>query len=499
MAYIIKNSDDSNYARADFISALGGLQPRLESGNNIKTINGNSVLGSGNIELSPREYTYDLTPAEEALKNSAISMLNEYNPIAQNTGKRKYITIGFITDTHTMPKNPSNAGANDYTLPNATEIAKVVGDMRSWADFKDNASTDSDAAIAQWIIDNWPTSDVSYYGESAESSIKILGSVAYDTKIDTVFCGGDLSSGRLPYDAYSYMMEVVAQKFEQYIPVPYFVVDGNHDRKYNDNVALRTNAVWERFRNRFSNPMGLSVHYVKNDVIYERKYVANQQNLDNSVLDSVIDDNSLYLAYYFDINRDGDKIRFVGQSSYGKDDGALNDWAFNTQAALTFKSDYKLPNGDIISLGNKPEADEWLVCFFSHTTNAYVDMCNAFLEGAFLNKYGTSTNHHYWPYINFYDGESVKGKGIASYIRGHAHQSLRAVSGDYNYPTVTVNKSFGNPCFSLFVFDTDENWVYELQVGAAGRNDANNPDVEGVYEKVENGVYRYKMAMSNHN
>ena len=49
------------------------------------------------------------------------------------------------------------------------------------------------------------------------------------------------------------------------------------------------------------------------------------------------------------------------------------------------------------------------------------------------------------------------------------------------------------------MFDTDENWVYELQVGAAERNDANYPDVEGVYEKVENGVYRYKMALSNHN
>ena len=51
MAYIINNDNSSGYSRADFLTALGQKQNTLVSGVNIKTVNGSSVLGVGDLAV----------------------------------------------------------------------------------------------------------------------------------------------------------------------------------------------------------------------------------------------------------------------------------------------------------------------------------------------------------------------------------------------------------------------------------------------------------------
>ena len=53
-----------------------------------------------------------------------------------------------------------------------------------------------------------------------------------------------------------------------------------------------------------------------------------------------------------------------------------------------------------------------------------------------------------------------------------------------------------NTITGLNIFDTDNWWLYEIQVGKHNRDDSKYPAVEGSYEKVSDGVYRYKI---NHN
>ena len=61
MAYIIGQSE---YTKAEFLQSLEGKQDLLVSSENIKTINGNNILGAGNVDINPRHYDYDLTETD---------------------------------------------------------------------------------------------------------------------------------------------------------------------------------------------------------------------------------------------------------------------------------------------------------------------------------------------------------------------------------------------------------------------------------------------------
>ena len=199
MAYIIKNSNDSNYARADFISALGGLQPRLESGKNIKTINGNSVLGAGNIDVSQKEYIYDLTQVEQGLQSNALSKLNSINP------GHKYMAFGFLTDLHES--------------------------------YNDIPYTGGDSNV---II-------------TSKHELRLMGSIAHTYGLDAVLFGGDYSLGKdLTYQQYNAALDELLTDVNTNISVPRYATEGNHDRWYNTDVQCRGNAEWLAFLKRFN-------------------------------------------------------------------------------------------------------------------------------------------------------------------------------------------------------------------------------------------------------
>lgn len=452
-SYIVNNNGGSSggYTRAQFVAALEQLQPKLydttsviPSGKsaNIKTINGNSVLGGGNLTIAAKTYTYDLTENEQGWYDDAMDELALLDP------EKKFIKFGFITDLHTMPTRSQIQADND--------IEDVVADMLSYGVVLEEPES---GTIADGIRSTWPSSDDSYYGVTSEPAIKIMGAIGYNYGLDAVFCNGDLSSGRLPYNSYSYMLEIMARMFDKYVSVPHYVTKGNHDHKYNADVAVRSSAEWMKYVNRFNYSGGQEVVFVKD-------------------IPAAVAQNDTYplTAYYVNIDKGGsNKLRMCVLNSYE------GQWATSLNYSL--------------SIVDKT-ANEWIIGSISHDmspfSSAWLESYyNCCMSGTARGK-GAGSEQHTFPRMN----NGAKTGGAIGHIRGHIHQSQRGLLST-TYQSIMVANAYGStPCFSIFIIDTDEWWMYELQVGRRPRNDSSYPDVEGVYEKVKDGVYRYKIYVN---
>lgn len=453
MAYIIGQSE---YTKAEFLQSLEGKQDLLVSSENIKTINGNNILGAGNVDINPRHYDYDLTETELALKADTISKIKSYNP------NGNYVMIGFITDLHTMP-------TRDVILADEG-IEDVVAAIQSYG--IELEAVEAGQTIAGQIRETWPSNDASYYGKTAERSIILLGSICHDAGVDAVFCNGDLSSGRLPYNSYAYMTEILTRKFEKFISVPYFIADGNHDRRYNSNVAARINTEWRKYQSRFIRPKNLSVIYVKD--IPEAATYGDEYPL---------------LGYSVDIDKNSNnKLRVAVLSNYEKKNGdipsAYADYSYATCRQYTMSMTTRNPS-------------DWVLCGVAHNIFAQDTSYYSCAFDGTAKGIGAGSDQHQFPAMN----GGNKYKGVVGGIYGHLHVSSHAVDSGYHQIRVIdsradVGASTNNYGFSIFIFDTDNWWLYEIQVGKHNRDDSKYPAVEGSYEKVSDGVYRYKI---NHN
>lgn len=454
MAYIINTGGSSGYTRADFVSALNGLQPLLQSGTNIKTINSQSVLGSGNLNISTQSYEYDLTQTELGLKSDTLSKLGSLDP------NHEFFTFGFISDLHTMPKNPSNASEGNYVLPSQQEIETVVSDMMSNSISFDNGTA---SQVAQAILSSYPTTDESYYGASAEPSLRLLGAIGYEYGLDAVFCGGDLSSGRLGYDAYTYMLGYVKGLFEQYISVPYFITDGNHDRKYNSSAKMRTNAEWLKFLHYFNRPRTYTATYIDNTSV--NGYVGN--------------------TYYVDFP--SHKVRIIMASEYERWEGGGGASPYNQNLH------------DACQFSNTADVGNWIiggVTHFTDDTNPNRFMwryLNAFKSGGSISSYASDGGVAFPAFNGGYAGRANIG-----FYFGHQHAGkvdmengiIREISVS-NSEVTSKSPSSSGYTFSIFVVDTTNHKVHEVAVGRS-YSTKDTYKVEG-----ETGVYSFPFSYNS--
>ena len=268
------------------------------------------------------------------------------------------------------------------------------------------------------------------------------------------------------------MTEILTRKFEEFISVPYFIEDGNHDRRYNSDVAPRVNTEWRKYQSRFIHPKNLSVIYVK-DIPDATDY----------------GDEYPLLGYSVDIEKNtNNKLRVAVLSNYEKQNGdipsAYADYSYATCRQYTMSMTTRNPS-------------DWVLCgvahnIFTQDTSYYSCAFNGTAKGI-----GAGSDQHQFPAMN----GGNKYKGVVGGIYGHLHASTH--SEDSGYHQIRVINSYGdvgartnNYGFSIFIFDTDNWWLYEIQVGRHYRDDSQYPTVEGSYEKVSDGVYRYKI---NHN
>ena len=472
-SFIINDNGNSGYSRADFISALEGLQPLLVSGQNIKTINSQNVLGSGNLEVSTHTYEYDLSPLEESLRDGAIAKVNALNPVEPSTGKRKHMMFGFITDLHTYPYK---------SVVSNEDVESAVSQMLSRG-ITFNAGTDADV-IAQYIKDNWPSSG-GYQGASAEHALRLLGAIGYNVGLDVVFCGGDLSDGRMPYDCYSYAMWRVKSLFDRYISVPRFFTDGNHDRWYQTSVGYRSNAQWNLWLKNVLNSRG------------------GTYTIDNSSINNFVSN-----VYWVDFPKY--KIRAIMRSQYEKEmtyDTGIQERTTGGGTGSSIKNVF-----DAMRFENPQDATEWTIMMLSHNSG---DSESNKLWDNYLGYYryaqrignengtgwGASSQYMYMGFMNPVDNGGVQNKGTAGYpgkatigqIYGHVHTTAHSdlAANSTTLWKTSVWNSFewsqdkaDEYHFSLFIVDQDNFKLYEIKVG--GQYDTSS----AAYDS-ERGIFVY--------
>lgn len=469
MGYIVNISGDGGYTRDDFVTALGDKQDKLISGTNIKTVGGQSVLGSGNLDFTQgggeqQEYPQEamLTQAEKQYRSNTLARIDELNPIVN--GNRKYMMFGFISDLHTMPTNPEINAVDDADMQ--ADVQSILDAGIVFPNWDGDGYVTDAMAIASYIKDSWPTNDASYYGnQNSEQSVRLLGAIAHDAGIDAVFCGGDLSSGRLPYNSYSYQLYQMKKMLDKYITVPHYFTDGNHDRKYDTNVIRRTNTEWLKWLH-LINSSG-ATYISGNDERY-----GDRGN-----------------TYFVDFPKH--KVRAVCVSSYE-----------NTEQVGAGYTNAPAPYNifDALSFNNPQDAEEWTVLAYSHynasdalfyllgyffsgerignETGAYWGGSTGYIAG-FMNPDKSTTNSKYQ---SQYDGKSKNaqygrgfaGKGVIGWLSGHVHNVSDGfavtVPGDgderklLNRATIS-SAAQSEHTFSIFIIDDDNFKVHWLKYG----------------------------------
>lgn len=468
MASYIINDNGNGYSRADFVSALGGLQPLLVSGQNIKTINNNSVLGSGNIEANvtpptPQEYPQEalLTDTEKQYRATTLARINELNPIVN--GKRKYMMFGLISDLHTLPAKATITAIADADMRNDVQNILNAGILFPNWDGDGNVS-DADSIVA-YLKSAWPSSNnpTGYYGTSSEPDIRLLGAIAFAADFDAVFVCGDLSDGRMTYNCYSYMLYYMKKMFDKYVTVPHFFTDGNHDRKYDNNVIRRTNTEWLKWLN-LMNSNG-ATYISANDSRYGDK------------------GNTYFVDFPLR------KMRAIALSSYEGTDSVGAGYTNSPFGYNVF---------DALSFENPQDAEDWSVFAFSHynSLNEPEYLFPYFMSGerigstggvpwgastrnvaGFMNPDKSTTNSVPAPYDsrskNAQYGKGYKGKAAIGCFSGHVHTvndgfAVTVPENDnrklLNRITIADAQSSGYT-FSIFIIDDDEFKLRWLRYG----------------------------------
>ena len=165
-----------------------------------------AALAAASAIAAAADAASDPTAAiEDGLRAAILAKVDEANPADPATGARRFVSFGFITDTHKCRRIPGDDAAED-------------------------PATDFWYGSARCLSD-------------PEPSIRLLGSVAEAAGLDAVIDGGDISTARITNNRglteAEYTNEIwnVKALFDRYLPasVPLFAVDGNHERSYTSN------------------------------------------------------------------------------------------------------------------------------------------------------------------------------------------------------------------------------------------------------------------------
>ncbi len=401
----------------------------------------------------------DIATLESNLKADILDIVDQVNPVDPATGARKFISFAFITDFH--------------------KCKRVEGD--------DSAT---DPVKTYW------------YGSAgvlteSEQSIRLLGSLATDAKLDAVIAGGDFATAPIIGDGTKvglteeeYTNEIwnVKAMFDRHLPaaVPLFTIDGNHERSYSLNGAdmHMSDAAWAYVLTNFNTSASVArAHNV--DITYHRDLAAAKLG-DNAT--GAYAGNS----YHIDLRRlvasGGNNVRIACVSMY---DGATgSNPAYRAYDAAQFYD----ASGNLYDAALTPE--NTVIGMVAHGTEEKLDgtMARAAagtLMNGFMNGY-TNPKAQTGPW-----NLGVQGKAFFGLVAGHLHftntkeitdpydnlvngdNAVRAsavsVASAYgvNYPAKPNQHELGTEAayhFSIFVVDTDSNKLREIRLGGWSTN-----------------------------
>ena len=354
---------------------------------------------------------------EQELFDEMMAKFNELNPIDPATGKRKFISLGALSDVHACKRT---AGDDDPETPN----------KGFWYYFG-AVLTDSDP------------------------SIRLLGTLAEKAGFDAIIHAGDFSTANslTPFQPGDYRAVIrgVKARLDLYAPnTPFFTVDGNHDRDYwnaktnsgnrmddaewadvlkeiNTDVAGKADIVLTRHRDLVRPTVGADE---KGD------YTGNSYTLDFRRL----------------VKRGGVNLRLVVVSLYDKCAGS----AITSRAADGFRFDGQAAT-DVTPANT-------VVGFLSHDMmKSLAPAARAYLDrNAGARFFGGIAGHLHYPFVVPYATNECK---LASSIHG--------ITNCYCTHGTQSRESYR---FSVFVFDTEKGKLHEIRLAGGDKPNPKYPD-----------------------
>ena len=154
------NHDDRYYTESEVDTALGGKQATLISGTNIKTINNQSLLGSGNITIQG---------------GGTVTVDDSLSTTSTNPVQNKVITgaLNGKADTSSLSTVATSGSYND--LSNKPNIPTAISDLTNDSDFietssttgliKNDGSIDTNTYLTQHQdVSTWTSQTIATYG-----------------------------------------------------------------------------------------------------------------------------------------------------------------------------------------------------------------------------------------------------------------------------------------------------------------------------------------------
>lgn len=255
----------------------------------------------------------------------------------------------------------------------------------------------------------------------AEQTFQMIAKVNASCSFDAIVCGGDLLNGYDEVQYYEENLDWTASKFNQYFQnTAVCTTVGNHDKKYNADVPLRTNDF-------------LSGKY---------------KSFISASADATVRELEGYPTNYaLDFNKY--KVRLILFSGYDFADSLPTDRQTEHNSTGRWKRYMNMPN-----------ADEWMIGTLSHTPFADDSAVSHFLDG-------TSSS-------DFKNTNGCKGKGYIGTFRGHTHSYKKdsdiqiTVGCSYEVASYIGKRVSGE--FVVFIVDTDQDKVHAVRVGRGAEN-----------------------------
>ena len=357
-----------------------------------------------------------LSETEQALFNETLAKFDAVNPVDPKTGKRKFIAFGVLSDLHACKR--------------------IAGD-----DDPQDPKKDYWYYWGAVLTDSGP-------------SIRLLGALAQKVELDAILHAGDFSTAntRKPFASGDYrdVIRGVKADIERAAPgIPFFTVDGNHDRDYwsakTKSGNRMDNAEWAEVLKEINTDVSGNDDIV---LTYQRD-LANPSLGEGEM--GAYTGNSYTLDFRRLVKTGGANVRLVAVSLYDKGPGS--------SAVQRAKDGLRF---DGVTDGIAPS--NTVVGFLSHdmmhgiapTVRAYLDANTG------SRVFGAIAGHLHFAYMVPFGSKNAalnsKIHGITNCFCEHGTTSREACR------------------LSLFVFDTDKNKLHEIRLAGGDKPNPKYPD-----------------------
>ena len=357
-----------------------------------------------------------LSETEQALFDETLAKYDAVNPVDPKTGKRKFIAFGVLSDLHACKR--------------------IEGDD----DPKE------------------PKKDYWYYWGAVltESgpSIRLLGALARKVELDAILHAGDFSTAntKKPFAPGDYRAVIrgVRADIERVAPgIPFFTVDGNHDRDYwsakTKSGNRMDNAEWAEVLSEINTDVSGN-----EDIVLTR-----HRDLENPTLaDGETGDytgNSYTLDFRRLVKTGGANVRLVAVSLYDKGPGSTAVQRAADGLRFDGAKDGLCPSNTVIGF-----LAHDMMHVIAPTVRAYLD------ANAGSRVFGAIAGHMHFAYMVPFGS---KASSLESKI--HGMTNCFCEHGDTSRESCRL---------SLFVFDTEKNQLHEIRLAGGDKPNPKYPN-----------------------